>query len=318
MTRLVARRLGLGALTLAVVSVLIFLIIRNIPGDPIGVLLQQNGTDEVRKSLESYYGLDKSIFSQYTSWVGNVLQGDMGRSIFTGESVGGLLAERYVRTLYLMIGGLVLALVIAVPLAMLAAARRERKTDVAVTTGAIGMQSLPEFWLGALLVLLFGVQLQWLPTSGYVSPGESLSGFAEHAILPMITVGAVLSGLLVRALRATLVEQLRQDYVTTALAQGVPFRRVVGVHAMRNSLIPTLTLIGVQVGILMGGTVIVEKVFSYPGMGLLLVDSLQKRDYPLIQGALLLFAATFILINLIADVIAIMLDPRNRGAEAAR
>lgn len=318
MTRLVARRLGLGALTLAVVSVLIFLIIRNIPGDPIGVLLQQNGTDEVRKSLESYYGLDKSVFAQYTSWVGNVLQGDMGRSIFTGEAVGGLLAERYVRTLYLMIGGLVLALVIAVPLAMLAAARRERKTDVAVTTGAIGMQSLPEFWLGALLVLLFGVQLQWLPTSGYVAPGESLSGFAEHAILPMITVGAVLSGLLVRALRATLVEQLRQDYVTTALAQGVPFRRVVGVHAMRNSLIPTLTLIGVQVGILMGGTVIVEKVFSYPGMGLLLVDSLQKRDYPLIQGALLLFAATFILINLIADVIAIMLDPRNRGAEAAR
>lgn len=318
MTRLVARRLGLGALTLAVVSVLIFLIIRNIPGDPIGVLLQQNGTDEVRKSLESYYGLDKSVFTQYTSWVGHVLQGDMGRSIFTGESVGGLLAERYVRTLYLMIGGLVLALVIAVPLAMLAAARRERKTDVAVTTGAIGLQSLPEFWLGALLVLLFGVQLQWLPTSGYVSPGESLSGFAEHAILPMITVGAVLSGLLVRALRATLVEQLRQDYVTTALAQGVPYRRVVGVHAMRNSLIPTLTLIGVQVGILMGGTVIVEKVFSYPGMGLLLVDSLQKRDYPLIQGALLLFAATFILINLIADVIAIMLDPRNRGAEAAR
>lgn len=318
MTRLVARRLGLGALTLAVVSVLIFLIIRNIPGDPIGVLLQQNGTDEVRKSLESYYGLDKSVFAQYTSWVGNVLQGDMGRSIFTGESVGGLLAERYVRTLYLMIGGLVLALLVAVPLAMLAAARRERKTDVAVTTGAIGMQSLPEFWLGALLVLLFGVQLQWLPTSGYVSPSESVSGFAEHAILPMITVGAVLSGLLVRALRATLVEQLRQDYVTTALAQGVPFRRVVGVHAMRNSLIPTLTLIGVQVGILMGGTVIVEKVFSYPGMGLLLVDSLQKRDYPLIQGALLLFAATFILINLIADVIAIMLDPRNRGAEAAR
>lgn len=318
MTRLVARRLGLGALTLAVVSVLIFLIIRNIPGDPIGVLLQQNGTDEVRKSLESYYGLDKSVFTQYTSWVGNVLQGDMGRSIFTGESVGGLLAERYVRTLYLMIGGLVLALLIAVPLAMLAAARRERKTDVAVTTGAIGLQSLPEFWLGALLVLLFGVQLQWLPTSGYVSPSESLSGFAEHAILPMITVGAVLSGLLVRALRATLVEQLRQDYVTTALAQGVPYRRVVGVHAMRNSLIPTLTLIGVQVGILMGGTVIVEKVFSYPGMGLLLVDSLQKRDYPLIQGALLLFAGTFILINLIADVIAIMLDPRNRGAEAAR
>lgn len=318
MTRLVARRLGLGALTLAVVSVLIFLIIRNIPGDPIGVLLQQNGTDEVRQSLESYYGLDKSVFAQYTSWVGHVLQGDMGRSIFTGESVGGLLAERYVRTLYLMIGGLVLALVIAVPLAMLAAARRERKTDVAVTTGAIGLQSLPEFWLGALLVLLFGVQLQWLPTSGYVSPSESLSGFAEHAILPMITVGAVLSGLLVRALRATLVEQLRQDYVTTALAQGVPYRRVVGVHAMRNSLIPTLTLIGVQVGILMGGTVIVEKVFSYPGMGLLLVDSLQKRDYPLIQGALLLFAGTFILINLIADVIAIMLDPRNRGAEAAR
>lgn len=318
MTRLVARRLGLGALTLAVVSVLIFLIIRNIPGDPIGVLLQQNGTDEVRRSLEAYYGLDKSVFAQYTSWVGNVLQGDMGRSIFTGEAVGGLLAERYVRTLYLMIGGLVLALLIAVPLAMLAAARRERKTDVAVTTGAIGMQSLPEFWLGALLVLLFGVQLQWLPTSGYVSPAESVTGFAEHAILPMITVGAVLSGLLVRALRATLVEQLRQDYVTTALAQGVPFRRVVGVHAMRNSLIPTLTLIGVQVGILMGGTVIVEKVFSYPGMGLLLVDSLQKRDYPLIQGALLLFAATFILINLIADVIAIMLDPRNRGAEAAR
>lgn len=317
MAHLIIRRLALGALTLAVVSVLIFLIIRNIPGDPIGVLLQQNGSPEVRHTLEAYYGLNRPMVSQYFSWLGHLFQGNMGRSIFTGEAVTDLLAERYVRTLYLMIGGLVLALLIAVPLAMIAAARRERAADVAVTTTAIGMQSLPEFWLGALLVLLFGVQLKWLPTSGYVAPQESLSGFFEHAILPMITVGAVMSGLLVRALRSTLVEQLRQDYVTTALAQGVPFRRIVRVHAMRNSLIPTLTLIGVQMGILMGGTVIVEKVFSYPGMGLLLVDSLQKRDYPLVQGALLLFAATFIIINLVADMIAIMLDPKHRGAVAA-
>jgi peptide/nickel transport system permease protein len=315
--RLIGKRLALGGLTLAVVSILIFLIIRNIPGDPIGVLLQQNGSPEVRRTLEAYYGLDRPVFEQYMSWLGHVFQGDFGRSIFTGEAVSGILMERYVRTLYLMVGGLTIALLIAVPLGLLAASRQGRTTDVAVTSTAIGLQSLPEFWLGSLLVLLFGVQLQLLPTSGFVSPSESLSGFFEHAILPMVTVGAILSGLLVRSLRSSLVEQLRQDYVTTALAQGVPYRRIVRVHALRNSLVPTLTLIGVQVGILMGGAVIVEKVFSYPGMGLMLVDALQKRDYPLVQGALLLFAATFIVVNLIADVCAILLDPKNRGTVAA-
>jgi peptide/nickel transport system permease protein len=217
-----------------------------------------------------------------------------------------------------MVGAIVIALVVAVPLALWSAARKGRASDVAITSAAIGLQSLPEFWIGILLVLVFGVELHVLPTSGYVSPADSVSGFFQHAILPMVAIGAILTGLLVRTLRSTLVEQLRQDYITTALAQGVPYRRVVTVHALRNSLIPTLTLIGLQIGILLGGAVIVEKVFAYPGMGQLLVTAMSQRDYPVIQGALLLFAGSFVLINLATDVVAMALNPRNREAVQAR
>lgn len=316
MWRLVRRRLGFGALTLFVVSVLVFLIVHNIPGDPIGIYLQKNANPEVRAELERYYGLDRSLPEQYVRWLGSLFQGDLGRSIFTGESVTGLLLEPFARTVYLMLGGLVLALLVSVPLALWAAARRARAADLGISTVAIGLQSLPEFWIGMVLVLVFAVELGWFAPSGYVDLFDSPTGFLQHAFLPMVAVGAILTGLLVRTLRSSMLEQLRQDYVTTALAQGVPYRRAVCVHALRNALIPTVTLIGVQIGILLGGTVIVEKVFAYPGMGSLLVRSLSDRDYPVVQGGLLLFATAFVLVNLLTDIAAIVLEPKNRRAVA--
>jgi ABC-type dipeptide/oligopeptide/nickel transport system permease component len=313
-TGLIGRRVAIGCVTLFVTSVVVFLIIHLIPGDPVAVLLQNNGSPAVRRMLLAYYGLNRPLPSQYLHWLGQVVQLNFGHDIFTGQSVGPLLFQRFERTLYLMLGGLLIALVIAIPTALWAASRKGGVTDVALTSGALGLQSIPEFWLGTLLVLIFAVKLGWLPTAGYVAPSQSVSGFFEHAILPMVTVGAILTGLLVRTLRASLVEQLRQDYVTTALSQAVPRWRVVSVHALRNALIPTLTIIGLMVGLLLGGTIITETVFSYPGMGEQLVNAISNRDYPLVQAGLLLFAGSFILVNVVTDVLVIMLEPRNRRA----
>ena len=227
-----------------------------------------------------------------------------------------MLLERLPRTLYLMFGGLLFSLVLAIPAGLLAAAKKARAPDLAVTAGSLVLMSVPEFWTGTLLVLLFSVKLRLLPTSGYVPPTEDFVGFLRHAILPMISVGALFAGITTRTVRSSMIEELKQDYVTLARAEGIPFWRILWVHCFRNALVPTLTLVGLQVGILLGGAVIVEKVFAYPGMGLLLVSALSQRDYPVIQGGLLLFGGSFILVNVIVDIIALVLDPRRRNVTA--
>lgn len=312
MLALTLRRLGIGALTLWVVTVLVFLIVHNLPGDPISVLLRQYATPETRAALEEYWGLDRPLPEQYVSWLGNMLQGDFGTSIISNLEVRDILAERLPRTVGLMLGGLLLALAVAVPAGMWAAAHRGSIGDHGLTAGSLVLQAQPEFWIGSLLVLLFGVQLKILPTSGFVSFSVDPLGWLQHSILPMITIAAITAGLLLRTVRASMITELDQDHILLARSSGVAPWRVVGLHAGRNTLAPIITVVGLQIGILMSGAVITERVFGYPGMGLTLVNALISRDYPVVQSGILIFAGLFIVTNTVVDVVSMWLDPRSR------
>lgn len=312
MVKAVLRRLAVGALTLWVVTVLVFLIIHNLDGDPVSVLLRQYATPETRAALEAHWGLDRTLPEQYLTWLGNVATGDFGTSITSNIPVRETLAERLPRTLGLMAGGLLLALLVAIPCGMWAAAHKGKPSDHALTVGSLTMQAQPEFWIGTLLVLIFGVHLKWLPTSGYVSPSESVIEWIRHSILPMVTIATITTGIILRTVRSSMVTELEQDHVLLARSKGVPGWRIVSVHAWRNAASPTATLVGLQVGILMSGAVITERVFAYPGMGLALVRALVSRDYPVVQSGILVFAAMFIIVNIFVDMLALWLDPKHR------
>lgn len=319
MKRFLVRRALLAVVTVLVASVFVFLVVHLIPGDPIGVRLATYPNPEVRVALERHYGLDRPLQGQYVTWLGGVLRGRLGHSFFTGEPTTTLISQRYPRTLALMAGGLAFAVVFAIPASLLSASRARGPRDGAVTTTALAMQSLPEFWLGTMLVLVFGVQLGLLPTAGYVALTEDAFEFLRHSILPMVTIGMLLAGILTRTLRASVRNEMRSDYVAAAATQGIPVRRLLLVHVLRNAVVPALTLLGLNIGYLVAGAVVTEKVFSYPGMGLLLVDALSGRDYPVVQGAILVFGATFVALNVAVDALAIWLDPKQRqGMVASR
>jgi peptide/nickel transport system permease protein len=312
-SRFLLRRLLVGLLTIWFTSVVVFLLVHNIPGDPIAVLLQQNNTPEIRTALERFYGLDQPLHVQYGRWLRAIADGNLGVSLVDGSDVASRLLERLPRSIYLMVGATVLSLLISLAAGSVAALRKGGAADVLVTGGALALQSTPSFWIGILLLRLFGVQLGWLPTSGYVAPSESLTEFMRHAILPMLAAGGALAGITTRTVRASLVGELRQDYVLLATAGGAPFgRRIVPVHVMRNALTPITTLVGLQIGILLSGTVIIETVFAYPGLGMLLINAVQQRDYPMIQGTILLLTIAFVTVNLLVDVAVTMLDPKGR------
>jgi peptide/nickel transport system permease protein len=210
------------------------------------------------------------------------------------------------------LGGLMFALLVAIPAAIISAVRRASWVDLGVNSVATGLMSVPTFWLGILLTLVFSVLLHWLPTVGYVEPAENFRSFLAHMILPWITLGAALAALIMRMLRSTLLDILGQDYIRTARAKGLTERVVFVRHALRNAAIPTITVVGMQAGYLMAGAVVIERVFSYPGMGLLLIGSITSRDYPVIQAGILVFAASFALINLFTDLLYTVVDPRIR------
>ena len=312
MWRLVVRRLLTAIPTLLAVSLVVFLIVHRIPGDPISVQLAKQPDPVIRARLEAFYGLDRPLPVQYVDWLLNVLHGDFGVSIASGRSVFDTVIERLPRTLALMAGGMLVSLVIAIPAGLIAGGRVGTWRDRGVTTGALALMSLPEFWLGTMLVLAFSVKLGWFPTGGYVAPSDGAGDFVRHLVLPSLAVGAALCGLTARTFRAGMADAMRQDYVVLAASQGVARSRIVWRHAARNALVPTITLVGLQVGYLLGGAIISEKVFSYPGLGLLTIEAVNARDYPVIQGSLLLFAVTFIIVNLAVDLFVIYLEPRQR------
>lgn len=298
---------------LLLMSIIVFALIRMVPGDPIDVMYGSEGMDEIRRAaLAQELGLDQPITLQYVRWLVRAVQGDLGNSYRAAMPVLQLITQRLPATLLLSFAALVLSLCIALPLGLLAAVKRNSWMDSSAMVFAILGISLPNFWSGILLVLVFAVWLGWLPSIGYVSPFEDFFRSLRHLILPAVTLGWSLAGTTTRLARSSLLEELGKDYVRTARGKGLPERAVLLTHALRNALIPTVTMVGLQLGFLIGGTVVVETVFAWPGVGMLVVDSIFARDYPVVQGVVLVIAVLVVAVNLLVDVIYTILDPRIR------
>ena len=295
-------------------SLVAFFLVRLIPGDPAIALLGLEADERAIAALRTQLALDQPIVVQYVTWLGRILTGDFGRSIQGGRDVFPLLLGALGPTALLAFAALAISLVIAIPAGIVAATRRNTLADYGASFVALCGLSMPSFWLGVLLILTFSIYVPILPASGYVSPLIDPFGFLSFLALPALTLGAALAAATMRMTRATMLEVLRADYVRTARAKGVPARRVVWRHAFRNAQIPIVTLLGIQMGQLLGGVVITETVFSWPGIGKLTVDAIFARDYPVVQGAVLLTATLFVLINLLTDVVYTLIDPRVRLA----
>jgi peptide/nickel transport system permease protein len=312
MVRYVFLRLVQLLPVLLLASVGVWLMIYLIPGDPAIALLGPDVTPEQVQRTRALMGLDRPLPVQYALWLGRVVRGDLGVSYLNGLPVTTMLAQRVPVTLQLTVASLVVALAIAAPLGI-ASAVRPRSWIARMVTGynALAM-AVPTFWLGILLVLFFGLWLRWLPASGFVPFWEEPGRALRFLILPAFTLGAYVSAVLARFTRAALLETLYQDYVRTARAKGLGERPVIGLHALRNALIPVVTVVGLQFGAFMGGTVITEAIFDYPGLGRMLLQAILTRDYTVVQGTILFVVVAFVVINLLTDITYALLDPRIR------
>ncbi len=296
------------------ISLVTFLLIRLVPGDPVIAMLGLEADEAAIQALRRQLALDEPLVVQYFTWVSRLLTGDFGRSIQGGREVLPLLLGALAPTALLSIAALVVSLAIAIPAGIVAATRRNSGADFSASFLALCGLSMPSFWLGILLIMAFSIAIPVFPASGYVSPLADPAAFLSHLVLPAVTLGAALAAATMRMTRATMLEVLRADYVRTARAKGLAERQVVWVHALGNARIPIVTLIGIQLGQLLGGVVITETVFSWPGIGKLTVDAIFARDYPVVQGAVLMTATLFVVINLVTDLIYTALDPRVRLA----
>jgi peptide/nickel transport system permease protein len=300
----VVRRLWQSALTLVGVSVLVFAILRVLPGDPAKMLLPEGAPQSAVEELNRHLGLREPLHVQYAIFLRSVSRGDFGHSFQYRAPALRVVAERLPATLELTLVAMVLTIFFGVSIGIVAAVRRGTAYDYAGTVLAVLGQSLPNFWLGIMLILLFGVALRWLPTSGF-------EGW-RHLILPAITLAAFPTALVARLTRSSMLEILSRDFIRTGRAKGLAERAVILRHALRNAAIPVLTVIGLQIGTLLGGAVITESVFAWPGMGKLVVDAIFFRDFPVVQTVLILSATVFVLINLAVDLLYTLIDPRIR------
>jgi len=302
--RYLTRRLVLTIPVLLGVATLVFSLIHLIPGDPAQAMLGEGASEADVVQLRRQLGLDRPLAEQYFAFLVGLARADLGTSLRTGTPVLSQIVERMPATLELAAAAMIVALAIAIPLGILAAVWRGTLVDhTAMTLSLVGV-SMPNFWLGPLLAIVFAVELGWLPVSG--------RGGVGHLVLPAVSLGAALSAVLARMTRAALVEELREQYVVAARARGVSRARAVMRHAFRNSLIPVVTLVGLQFGAVLTGAVITETIFAWPGIGRLLIQSIGFRDYPLVQGCILLIAVTYVGMNLITDLVYAVLDPRIR------
>ncbi|MCU7853781.1 MAG: ABC transporter permease [Candidatus Thiodiazotropha sp. (ex Monitilora ramsayi)] len=297
-------RLLSALLVIVGVVCLVFLLIHLIPGDPVDVMLGESARAADREALRHAMGLDQSIVSQLAHYLTGLLQFDLGDSLYAKQSVVGLLVERIPATLQLAFAALLCAFVIALPLGILAALKRGTIWDWgAMSFSTLGI-SIPNFWLGPMLILFFSLWLGWTPVSGRES--------STSLVLPAITLGTGFAAILARMIRSSLLEVLGEDYVRTARAKGLGEPHVLWRHAMRNAWLPVITLIGLQLGALLGGAVVTEVVFDWPGIGTLMIDSIQRRDYPVVQGCVLFVSLTYVLINTVTDIAYGLVDPRIR------
>jgi peptide/nickel transport system permease protein len=294
--------------------VLIFVLLRFLPGDIVDIIIGTEGsaTPEVRATIRRMFGLDQPIYVQYFVWIGAVLRGDLGSSLRTSEPVAGILLSRLPITIELAFLSVVISVAMAVPLGVLAAVRRGGPIEIASRlVGLIGL-SLPNFWLATMLILVASLYFNWLPSLIYVSPLSNPLENLKQMAMPAFSLALALMAIVLRMTRSAMLEVLGQDYVRTARAKGLGERLVLMRHALKNALIPVVTVVGVQMGTLFGGTVVIEQIFGLPGMGWTFVNGIYQRDYPTVQGAVLLLATSFVLINLLVDLTYAYLDPRIR------
>lgn len=312
MIRYILQRLFGMIVVMALVVTIVFVIVRVTPGDPAAVMLGPEATQQDIAELRTKLGLDQSLGLQYVYYIGQLLQGDLGQSIFLNQPVTSALAERAEPTFFLTLFSILIASAIALPIGIYAAYRRGSFVDQAATTLAMLAASIPSFWLGLILIQFLAVRLGWFPVSGYGGPGSSFIERMYHLTLPAIALGVVSSALILRFTRASMLDVLGDDFIRTARAKGLGERRVVMKHALKNALIPILTIIGLTAAVLISGAVVTETVFGLPGVGNLVVSAVLRRDYPVIQGALLVIAALYVLINFAIDMLYLLVDPRVR------
>ncbi|MCE7985143.1 MAG: ABC transporter permease [Caldilinea sp. CFX5] len=314
------------------VAVIVFIFMRLTPGDPVDIMMGQGGSISAGEiaNLRREFHLDEPIATQLWYFLRDLVRGDLGYSYIKKQPVTTLIGDRLPATIELAVGALLFALVVALPIGIISAVRQNSLLDRLSMAGAFVGISMPGFWLGIILILIFAVNLQWLPVQGRIAYDvklQSVTGFyvldslltgngpalwssLRHLLLPSITLGAAVAAIVARVLRSSMLEILRADYVKLARAKGAPEGRVVLVHALRNALIPTVTVVGLQVGVLLGGNMIIEAVFGWPGLGRLVVEAIFNRDFPLVQGAVMIYAFTFVIANLVVDLLYTYLNPK--------
>ncbi len=330
---LLLQRVGHLVPVLLGVTVIVFLMMSLTPGDPAEIMLaNQNATPAQVAMLRHDMGLDRPLMERFVSFVGHALQGDFGQSLFHRRPVATVIMERLPATIELSVAAMAFALLVSIPLGVMAAVYRGGVLDRLATVGALLGVSLPGFWFGILMLIGFAVNLRWLPVSGAIDfaaqppgitglmvvdsmlalRGDSLMNALAHLVLPAITLGLPMAAILMRVTRASMLEVLRQDYITFAEAKGLGRGRIIALHALKNGLLPTVTVAAMETGSLLGGNMVVETVFGWPGLGRLVVESIFVRNYPLVQAAVLLYAVTYVVVNFLADLLYTVLNPRVR------
>lgn len=297
---------------LLVVSVVIFSIIHITPGDPASVILGQEAETEKIQELREELGLNEPIFKQYITWISNVMRGDLGDSYFMGESVVEAIASHLKPTASLALLAMIISIIVAIPIGIVAANRQGTLTDQMLMGFALLGMSVPSFLLGLLLILLVGVQLGWLPVAGYQPLSAGIVNYMKYLILPAISLGSIQAALIARMTRTSMLEVLNMNYIKTARAKGVKNRTIVYKHALRNAFLPILTVIGQTFGTLIAGAVVTETIFNIPGIGQLIINSIERRDYSVIQGVVLFVTVSYVFINLFIDLLYGLIDPRVR------
>ena len=310
----VARRVGQAVIVLLGVSVLVFSIIHLVPGDPVRLALGTRFDQDTYDALRARAGLDQPLLTQYVDWLGRALSGDLGVSFRSGEPVTDLILERLPATVSLALGAIVVALLIALPLGLISALRPRSGVDYVATFVSQAGISIPDFWLAIMGILFFAATLGWLPSGGYTPLTEDPVEWFRHLVMPAVTVGVVSGSVLTRFVRSSALEALGQDYTRTARAKGLPARLILRRHVLRNALVPVITVTGIQLAYLLSGVVVVEVVFSWNGLGQLALQAVEQRDYPVLQGAVLLFAIVFLVVNLVVDLVYAVVDPRISNA----
>jgi len=313
MSGYILRRIFGALVVMMAVATLVFFMLRLVPGDPIAAMLVDAGSDEARDALTKKFGFDQPVIIQYFKWLFNLMQGDLGTSLYgSNQKVTNILYEALPRTLSLAGLSFFIAIAIALPAGIISAIKKNTAADNTVSIFAFLGLSMPDFWLAILLIIVFAANLQWLPAIGYAPLSSGFWEWLRHLILPSIAIGTGFSAIIARMVRSSLLGELKSDYMRTAAAKGLSPSSMVVIHALPNAMLPVVTVLGIAIALLISGAVVVENVFSIKGLGRVLIQGILNRDYPVVQGAVLLISAFFVFANLMVDLLYAVIDPRVR------